>query len=496
MNWKRLRPWFLLLFTAAGIGCVSFYTYNSAQLFSIGFPLDDAWIHQTYARNLATTGIWFFQDGAPSTGSTAPLWTVLLVPGYFLNLSPVIWSGALGTVLLITTALTAGSLLEIRIRPGTVIYLVGGIVILLDWHLLWAAVSGMETMAACCLVVIFFYILERFPQKSFLLGVILGVGVWIRPDLITLGLPLGIAIVLNWKSGVKKLFTYFLSVGAGLCIFVVPYLWLNKALSGAWWPSTFYAKQAEYAVRRSLPLAGRILRQFIQPLIGAGGILLPGIIINVGYTLRRKKWSDLAPHLWIATYLTLFAVRLPVTYQHGRYAMPVIPIVLVLGVEGLLRVVKWNADRFCLRAASRVWSISSMLVLLIFMLKGASAFAQDVAIIESEMVETASWISENTGTGDLVAAHDIGAIGYFSDRRLIDLAGLISPEVIPILRNEQELAGYMNERGVDYLVTFPDWYPDLTADAEPFYQTDTDFSIKAGGENMAVYIWPTVGFAP
>ncbi len=38
-----------------------------------GFPLDDAWIHQVYARNLALHGQWAFVLGQPSAGSTSPL---------------------------------------------------------------------------------------------------------------------------------------------------------------------------------------------------------------------------------------------------------------------------------------------------------------------------------------------------------------------------------------------------------------------------------------
>ena len=50
-----------------------------------GFPLDDAWIHQTYARNLGLHGIMAFSPGEPSTGSTSPAWTVLLAAGYLLQ---------------------------------------------------------------------------------------------------------------------------------------------------------------------------------------------------------------------------------------------------------------------------------------------------------------------------------------------------------------------------------------------------------------------------
>ncbi|NJL95821.1 MAG: hypothetical protein HC915_19860 [Anaerolineae bacterium] len=53
-----------------------------------GFPLDDSWIHQTYARNLAQHGEWAYTPGTPSTASTAPLYTVLLALGHVLGLSP------------------------------------------------------------------------------------------------------------------------------------------------------------------------------------------------------------------------------------------------------------------------------------------------------------------------------------------------------------------------------------------------------------------------
>ena len=56
-----------------------------------GFPLDDAWIHQTYARNLGTLGQFAFRPGQSSAGSTAPLWSGLLALGYALRLEPRAW---------------------------------------------------------------------------------------------------------------------------------------------------------------------------------------------------------------------------------------------------------------------------------------------------------------------------------------------------------------------------------------------------------------------
>jgi hypothetical protein len=192
----------------------------------------------------------------------------------------------------------------------------------------------------------------------------------------------------------------------------------------------------------------------------------------------------------------MYAWRLPVTYQHGRYAMPTIPMFLVLGVEGLSRWVTPETQSVLRRVISRAWLASLGAVAIMFWFLGARAYAQDVAIIETEMVATAKWVATNTEAIELVAVHDIGAMGYFSDRPLLDLAGLVSPEVIPILRDEAALAKFLDSRKANYLVTFPGWYPELVAEAEFVHTTTGVFSPQAGGENMTVYRWVPQEFAP
>jgi hypothetical protein len=135
-------------------------------------------------------------------------------------------------------------------------------------------------------------------------------------------------------------------------------------------------------------------------------------------------------------------------------------------------------------------------VAVVFWVVGGRAYAQDVAIIESEMVSAARWVAINTEPQALVAAHDIGALGYFGGRRVLDLAGLVSPEVIGILRDEDALAELMNRRQADYLVSFPGWYPVLTRDLVQVFNTEGRFSPSSGGENMAVFSWPPPTIAP
>lgn len=41
------------------------------------------------------------------------------------------------------------------------------------------------------------------------------------------------------------------------------------------------------------------------------------------------------------------------------------------------------------------------------------------------------WLASNTPAGSVVALKDIGFSGYYSQRTVLDLAGLVSPECVP-----------------------------------------------------------------
>ncbi|MEK7837451.1 MAG: hypothetical protein AAB328_05650, partial [candidate division NC10 bacterium] len=61
-----------------------------------GFPLDDAWIHFHFARNLAEGHGFVYNPGVHVSGSTAPLWTLLLGGTFALAGSEPLLAKALG----------------------------------------------------------------------------------------------------------------------------------------------------------------------------------------------------------------------------------------------------------------------------------------------------------------------------------------------------------------------------------------------------------------
>ena len=481
--WRVAGVLFLISTAALGV-----YLLVSSRLNGLGFPLDDAWIHQTYARNLAAWGQWSYLPDQPSAGSTAPLWSAVLAVGYGLRLSPFFWTYCLGGLALFFLALS-GEFLFRRLTPSyTGRWPWAGIFLAGEWHLVWAAGSGMETVLYAALILLSFLLMFRARRLSWIwVGLIIGMSVWVRPDAVTLAGPAVLLLLFREKNGSDRA-KFFASLLAGFLIFFGTYLAFNFEVQGSIWPNTFYAKQAEYAPLLAQPLYLRYLNELYLPLIGSGLFLLPGFAAGLWDALRQRRLPVLAAAAWFLGFALIYAWRLPVTYQYGRYLIPAMPVYFLMGLSGSVLLSKKMAGRWGW-ALKRVWILSTAIVWLAFYGVVAAFFARDVAIINTEMVSTARWVAENTPPGAIIAAHDIGAMGYFSQRRLVDLAGLISPDVIPFMQDESALAGWLDSQGADYLVTFPHWYTHLTDGKTSVFQSGGLYAPEAGGENMEVFAW-------
>jgi hypothetical protein len=167
----------------------------------------------------------------------------------------------------------------------------------------------------------------------------------------------------------------------------------------------------------------------------------------------------------------------------------VIPFFILIGVGGTVYLLRPGARNLLVRALSRAMIVSTIVLLLAFLGLGARAFATDVAFIQGEMVATAHWLETNVPPNSLIAVHDIGAIGYFTPRPLLDLAGLVTPEIIPFITDETRLLEFMQAQGAEYVVFFSDWYPHMAQDPrlELVHATGFEWTLRQGQANMAVY---------
>ncbi len=462
---RFLKPHRSMALIGLGMASVVGYVAIARVAGVAGFPLDDAWIHQTYARNLGWHGQWAFTLGQSSAGSTSPLWTALLALGYALRIDYAWWTLALNAILLGVTAWLVG-----RVSNSPYV----GALAAIEWHLVWAAASGMETVLFCALALGAFAAGGGKP-RPYISGMLIGLAVWTRPDGLTL-LPF-VALAIWLSGGRLKSWTAF---AAGTAVVIAPYFLFNFALSGQFWPNTFFAKQAEYAILRELPLWPRLATIFLTPFVGVLALLWPGMIVRDRQRLLMLGWA--------ATFLFAYALRLPVTYQHGRYLIPAIPVLVAAGGAGMMGWVQVAASTMWRRVISRVWVITVGAVAIAFWGIGARALITDVRIINSEMVATAKWVAANVPAGATVAAHDIGALGYFADVKLVDLAGLVSPEVIPLMNDEVKMWAFIQESGADYFITYPGWCPGFVQDVKLKLLFQTGPLCEPGGPlHMAVY---------
>ncbi len=78
---------------------LSFYyvSYAYSVNHENGFPLDDPWIHLTFARNLAEYGSFsYYKNEIVTAGSTSPVYTLILAAGFFITKNEMILSYVLG----------------------------------------------------------------------------------------------------------------------------------------------------------------------------------------------------------------------------------------------------------------------------------------------------------------------------------------------------------------------------------------------------------------
>ncbi len=499
-----IRPIDLLLLLISALSVIG-YTIFAAVYDRAGFPLDDSWIHQVYARNLAQHGEWAYIPGQPSAASSGPLYTAALAIGQLVGLSPVLWAHILGVL-----ALTVAGSVSVRLAerlfptlkwvgPGT------GLLIILSWHMIWAAASGMETIWFITFSLILIWRFWQEPTLSqttrqqvlkngMVIGFISGLCYLNRPEGLLL---VGLGGLIVWACRIHPDFKTFaiwgVGVAIGAAILMIPYILINLSLIGEPLPSTVRAKIAYNAGFREDFIGTRIWKMGITMFAGAQLMWVPAMIVGIVAIARQKialKWLYLLPILWGLTHFTVYLIVMPVYFHHGRYIMPVLPTLLLYAVGGTILIVEWGKNSAPKRVLTRTLALSAILAVLGFWWIGGKAYGEDVKLINTEMVKASKWVEINIPKEDLFAVHDIGALGYFAPREhVFDIAGLISPEVVPIITQPEETMQLMCEQGAKWMMVLTTQNPAEKDDPriELVYITDSPYLKVVAGDNMKVY---------
>ncbi len=185
---------------------VSSWFFISAGRFTDGrlcTPLDDSFIYFQYARGLAEgRGLSYSPGDAPTTGATSFLYTLLLAAGYRLGARGdglILYGFVLGSCFLFLS-----SLLLARVVQSLSNWVAGtaaAVLFLLNGHVLWSYLSGMEVGLFGSAVLLTLFMLQNERAKGRFFGTALAAALmgWSRPEGFVLAVP--VAVVLLMISG-------------------------------------------------------------------------------------------------------------------------------------------------------------------------------------------------------------------------------------------------------------------------------------------------------
>lgn len=478
---RKLKVLFYALIILISVFLSVYYLYNAnAQNHGNGFPLDDPWIHLTFAKNLVEYHSFsYFKNEMATSGSTSPVYTFLLSLFFIVSKNEMFISYILGIIFLVLSALFFYKINSFEF-PRENIYALGlTAVFLADKWMNFISGSGMETTMFIFILIscTYFYKTHKVIPFSVFLGLIM----WSRPD----GIAFIGALILDylWRNYVqikttKDKFpqTFFvfskkelikIVVIAG--IIVIPYFILNLYLSGSLLPNTYTAKLAYYSPEFRSRADFFKLEVWGYFTSGAYAIVMVGFLISVMflvYDIFRKKYNpNLIYILFIFALVFIYWLKLPYAHRFGRYLMPVIPFFLLSSASGLKNVFILFGTYF----KERTVAVSGFLIILAIMLvmsvmnyiDNKKNYADECKYISDRQIAAALWLKENTQESDIVATHDVGAIGYYCNRKIVDVAGLVTPELIDKINDREYvniMTDYMNKNNVSYLAFLRQWY--------------------------------------
>ncbi|MBE0566204.1 MAG: hypothetical protein IH621_09620 [Krumholzibacteria bacterium] len=457
-----------------------------------GYTTDDTWIHLRFASNLIERGEFAFNPGHDTYGASSPLWIFVLAGLLQLGLAPAAaaWTaGALSGLLVLLLADAVISRMTFRPAWRGLVLLA---IVADAWFLRWTF-SGMETpLATAALLVLLWPLVsardvgwgvtrEPMWQRYLAWGAAAGLAGLVRPEFLLMA-PAALPWLLwfeyhranaiggrsaRWRARPQG---PLLAAAVGWLAVAGPWLVFARLTFGHLTPGTATAKSGGLSLDPQVVLPG--LLQAVRQLGATQAALWLTLAALIGYVLVRNyrferagsadgwwpgddededddapeppapgagPWSVWGPVALVGIAVTWTGIlaggyAVKQVWIISRYLSPLVPVqVLALAVTAEWLVLGLNRGGSARRVRRGVLygGIAAHLALNAWLLGAwvvphARAFPEGLRTCYLGM---GGWLRENTPPGTVVAALDIGAVGWASERRVLDLMGLVSPEI-------------------------------------------------------------------
>ncbi len=421
-----------LIVLAALLGALLLQRAAPDYLRERGFPLDDAWIHAVYGRELARSGTLAYNPGVAATGSTAPLWSAVVALPHLVSDDPrVIVHGVkgIGFSLHVLCALLLYAAFAVRPDRASV-RLAGALLVAVHPDLIGASLSGMEVALAALAAAALTWATARASWPA--VGAVAALAVPARPELAIIAVSLPLVAGAIDRRFTRLAFAGLLgSAAAGATLAA-----RNVATSGWPLPATFYAKvghDTDPLAALHLGFAGLLPSVTIATAVVVIGALAIGAL-----AIRRRLRAEAELAVPVAAFVSgviycglsflLIPPHDPGAFYHQRYILPALPLMLAstpILVDAALAGL--------IPAALPLLRAAVLALLAAGMLAGAPQryrrLANDARNIDDVQVALGRSLATAAPT-DVVWAVDAGAVRYFGGAFVVDLMGLNTPEIL------------------------------------------------------------------
>ncbi|TFG33529.1 hypothetical protein EU527_07930 [Candidatus Thorarchaeota archaeon] len=441
-----------------------YYLATMLTISEPGLTLDDSWIHIQFARTIFEGTPWEYSPGYPSTGSTSPLWSVILSIIFFFTSDQfgIVWA----TITISTTFYIGSTFLVGRVITNYTERIPFGLLTMLAFVIIprntWLMLSGMETPLFVFILLLSIIILDHEEIKyDLILGVLAGLAYLSRPEgiIILFCIPIRFVLLVYRKKIDRTRFGLFILSGLFALLIISPWILYCLTTTGYPLPDTFYAKvhpplPHEIAAWDSWWVA--FVREMLYLPVGA---ILGIILVSKG-----------KPFAWILpvslTILYRFSTPYAALINNARYLVPVFDLFLVAAIAAAALVFKMILSRILEFHDNDSLHIIGALLLAFIIITPmvphyvwqATNYGKAAGNINDMQVHLGYWLNENTPPDAVFATHDAGALRFFSQRTMIDLGGLVSPDIIHGNMTNREKMQYLYDHGCNYFVFFDELF--------------------------------------
>lgn len=448
MNWP-----FCLLLLIASVWWIYFRLRT-------GLTWEDAYITFRYSTNLASGNGFVFNPGERVLGTTTPLFALLLaLAGKLFGISLI---PSIGAALSVFCGLAAGAFIYALCRHvesarpvaliATALYLSNGLI-------LRVSVGGMETSLVLLLMAASAYgiVSARFPLTFWACAFL----VITRLDGIFWGVACCLAIFHSRQT--VRFRDWFIP----FALIILPWFLFAFFYFGSIVPNTVYAKQvigiAGDRHTHSLSDAIHFCTWFIGAL-GYGTTSLQGlwlVLLVLGVFVGQLPMKRKLLARTLVGFLLLYAAFLfwgKAPYQ-PRYLAPALWAFSLFIAFGLKEVADlWHRQDISWSKHLRFGFVCTILVLYA-LIQNRNSLAPNRQYEENEWQTRrvlGLWLQQHTPLDSSVAMEAIGYQGYYSQREIVDMAGLVSPRVIQLRQesssNAETFYKLISQIHPDYLV--------------------------------------------